>query len=305
MQVQTFKDDIEGEAQSRPSVVELVGNTPKIGIAEEASVSIRKPNWWVTTGNSSLQFTQNSISNNWYQGGESSISALIGLNIYAKYNNQEGIEWENSLEVNTNFASAPSDTCHNYLVTSDQLRLYSKLGIKAVSKWYYTISTELKTQLFNKYESNNMERKAAFLAPLDWSTSIGMDYKIEKEKYNLSIFLAPFTHSMRYVGGHKVNEVNYGLKEGQSVQHDFGSKVQLNFAWTIIPDIKVTSRVDYLTIYRWIRAEWETKVDFILTKFLTAKLYILARYDDSAAPVHGDNYLQAMETFGLGFGYSW
>lgn len=304
MQSRVFQDNINKEVESRPSVTKLI-RKKHYNFNEEAGVVIHKPNWWVTTGSSSLQFTQNAISKNWYKGGESSTSVLLNLVLSAKYNDQQRVEWENLLEIKTNVSSAPSDTCHNFLITSDVLRLYSKLGVKAFSKWYYTISTELKTQLFNSYGTNSMERKAAFLAPLDWSTSIGMDYKLEKSKFKLSVFLAPLTHTMRYVGNSQVNETSYGLEEGKSVKHDFGSQVQTNFQWTIVTAVQLKTRLDYLTSYKWTRVEWETNVDFIFTKFLSARFYVLARYDDSAAPTVGDSYFQCTETLGFGLNYTW
>ena len=304
MQSRVFRDNIGKEVESRPSVTKLI-RKKHYNFDEEAGVVIHKPNWWVTTGSSSLQFTQNAISRNWYKGGESSTSVMLNLLLTAKYNDQQRVEWENLLEIKTNVSSAPSDTCHNFLITSDVLRLYSKLGVKAFSKWYYTISTELKTQLFNSYGSNSMERKAAFLAPLDWSTSIGMDYKLDKSKFNLSVFLAPLTYTMRYIGNKEVNETSYGLEEGASVKHDFGSQVQTNFQWTIVPAVKLKTRLDYLTSYKWTRVEWETNVDFIFTKFLSARFYVLARYDDSAAPTVGDSYFQCTETLGFGLNYTW
>ena len=304
MQSRVFHDNIGKEVESRPSVTKLM-RKKHYNFDEEAGVVIHKPNWWVTAGNSSLQFTQNSISKNWYKGGESSTSVMLNLLLSAKYNDQQRVEWENLLEIKTNVSSAPSDTCHNFLITSDVLRLYSKLGVKAFSKWYYTISTELKTQIFNSYGTNSMERKAAFLAPLDWSTSVGMDYKLDKSKFNLSVFLAPLTYTMRYVGDPDVNETSYGLTEGASVKHDFGSQVQTNFQWTIIPAVKLKTRLDYLTSYKWTRVEWETNVDFIFTKYLSARFYVLARYDDSAAPTVGDCYFQCTETLGFGLNYTW
>lgn len=300
----SYNDDIQKEASSKPSVTKLI-KKKHIDINEEAGVIIRKPNWWITSGSGSLQFSQNSISKNWYKGGESSNAVLINLLLKANYNDHVRVEWENLLEIKTNVNSAPSDTCHNFLVTSDQLRLYSKMGIKAFSKWYYTISTELKTQILNSYGKNSMDLKAAFLAPFDWSTSLGMDYKLEKSKYKLSVFLAPLTHTMRYIGNKKVSETSYGLDEGSTVKHNFGSQIQTNFEWTIISSIKWKTRLDYLTSYEWIRAEWENDINFILTRFLSAKLYVLARFDDGTKPTVGDNYLQATETLGFGFSYSW
>ncbi len=304
MQSRPFRDNINKEVSNRPSLTKLI-KRKHMEFDEEAEVIIHKPNWWITSGSGSLQFTQNSISKNWYKGGESSNSVMVNLSLNAKYNDQQRVEWENLLEIKTNISSAPSDTCHNFLVTNDLLRLYSKLGIKAVSKWYYTISTEFKTQMFHSYESNSYDMKASFFAPLDWSTSIGMDYKLSKSKINLSVFLAPLTYTMRYVGNSKVNETSYGLEEGKSVKHDFGSQIQTNFQWTIIPAVKLKTRLDYLTSYKWTRVEWETNVDFVFTSFLSAKFYVLARYDDGNAPTVGSSYFQATETLGFGLNYSW
>jgi hypothetical protein len=305
LKTKIFRDNIEKEAESKPSVVKLFTRENMRGIQEEASVVIHKPNWWYTGGNGSIQFTQNHISDNWYKGGESTHSAAVYMKLFANYNDREKLQWENLVEAKFAFNSSPSDTCHNYLVNNDMLRLYSKLGIQAVSKWYYTISTEFKTQFFNGYTANSDVLNVAFFAPLDWSTSIGMDYKLSKNTYNLSVFLAPFSHTMRYVGNSEVNETAYGLEEGASVKHDFGSQIQANLQWTVTSYIKLTSRLDYLTSYKWTRVEWENNIDFILNRFLSAKLYVLARYDDSTAPTVGTSYFQVNETLGFGFNYTW
>ena len=266
---------------------------------------VRRPNFWKCKGDYSFQFTQNYFSENWYQGGDNNYTMLALATMEANFNNKQKIQWDNKLEMRLGFRTSKTDEVHKLKTNDDLLRFTTKIGYKATAHWFYTLQVQAYTQFYPSYKDNSEEVSSDFLSPFNLVVSLGMDYKLDKSKFNLSVFLAPLTHTMRYVGNSQVNETSYGLEEGKSVKHDFGSQVQTNFQWTIVPAVKLKTRLDYLTSYKWTRVEWETNVDFIFTKFLSARFYVLARYDDSAAPTVGDSYFQCTETLGFGLNYAW
>jgi len=291
--------------ENHPDIIEEVAP-----VAEEAAVVpmdlyIEKPNFWTFSGDYNMQFMQNYVSSNWYKGGESNYSMLGAVVMQANYNNKQKLKWENKLEMKLGAQTSRGDTVHSFKVTTDLLRLTSKVGLQATKKWYYTLQVVGTTQMARSYGTNSTEVKADWFSPFTLNASIGMDYSVEwfKKKLKGSIHLAPFAVNWKYVDRLSLS-TRYGIDEGKHNLFDYGSEFTADLTWTISDNISWKTRMYGYTTYSRTEFEWENTFAFKFNRYITSNLFVYPRFDDNASYDDHHGYWQFKEYFSLGFTYS-
>lgn len=274
---------------------------------KESDVLVMRPNFWKKTASASVHFTQNGISDNWYQGGESTNALVSELRLTANYDDKQRVQFDNLMELKLGFITAPSDTMHHYKTNADLFHLKSKLGVKAFEKWFYTFEADFKTQFFPNYKTNTNDLVSSFLSPATLDLSLGMDYKLSKKKLTLSVMTAPLTYKFVYLKNDSIiNPSSFSVEPGHTTANLFGSKVEANMEWKITSDIKWRSKLDYFTTYEKVVANWENTFEFKLNRYLSTKLFLHARYDDGVTLAEDDDsYFQFKEMLTFGLSYTW
>ena len=274
----------------------------------EVNMLIMKPNFWKYSGSGKLKFTQHSVSDNWYTGGENTNALYSELNLSAKYDNKQGLEFENKLRLKLGFITAPSDTVHKYKTNSDEICFDSKLGIRAFKNLFYTVSLEVKTQFFPNYRTNSNTMVSNFLSPLQIKFSVaGLDYKYSKKKMSLSVLGSPLTYKHVYLKSNRIyNPSSFGVESGRSTANTYGSELTAKLNWKISPNITWDSKFVYFTTYEKVQASWENTFDFKLNRYWSTTLFIHPRFDDGVT-LTDDNrsYFQFKEMLTFGLSYSW
>lgn len=256
----------------------VVEDVPDIQV-EAVEPEVKKPNFWAFKGNGSMQFTQSYFSKNWYQGGENNYTMLSMLTLDANYNNQRKIQWDNKFEAQLGFQTSESST-PKFRPTSNLLRLTSNLGIKAIGNWNYSAQLQLQSQPYRGYKGGSEEIISDFLSPLYIRSSIGMDFNLKKKKFTGKLHLAPLSWVVTYV--HVDSRVTrYGIDEGHNTKHEWGPNIEATFDYKITKNISWHSRSYWFSNFELTRIELENTFNLTINKYLSAKLFINPRYEDT------------------------
>ena len=186
------------------------------------------------------------------------------------------------------FQTSHNDEEHKYKTNSDLLRLTNKIGLRAVKHWYYTLMLQSWTQFCKGYKANDKFVYSDFMSPFESLLSIGMDYQqsSKNNKFKINATLSPLALKFKYVGRSSLI-TSFGLDEGHHTKWDYGSNVTINYSWKIVNNIAWTGRIYYFTDYSKTQIEWENTFNLSINRYLSARLFLYPRYDDSRS--RGDN----------------
>ena len=246
------------------------------------------------------QITQNYVTDNWYQGGSSSFAALGIAKGQISYI-RERFTWENFGEWRMGGSTVSADTLHKMNTTDDMFKIYSKANLRIVPKLFTSLSVELDTRLFPTYKSNSMELKSAPFSPLRFTAAFGIDYKPVKD---LSLSFSPVSYKLIHIADKRVNPTDYGLEEGQFTQHNIGSSIRLEYLWKPVREFALETKFYMYTNYHNVDLDLEVNADFIINRWLSARLMLHPRYDTSVI-MEGDKCakIQFRELLSLGFAH--
>ena len=261
--------------------------------------NMRSP--WRREATLMLQISQNYMTANWYQGGSSSFAGLGIAKGQISYIS-ERFTWENFGEWRIGASTVSADSLHKINTTDDMFRIYSKANLRIVPKLFTSVSAEIETRLLPTYQANSNMLKSAPFSPFRFNAAFGIDYKPVK---NLSISVSPVSYKMIHImDTARVLPTDYGLEAGQRTQHNIGSSVRIEYTWKPVREVALESKFYFYTNYHDVELDLEVNCDFIITRFMSARLILHPRYDTSVI-MQGDTHakIQFRELLSIGFAH--
>ncbi len=287
-------------------IVETVTGPAEVPTIQAEEVKKRH---WIRQFNVSLQFSQAYVSPNWYQGGSNNLN-MLGQIYYNVKLNQEyhpKLLFETTAQYKLGMNNAPDDKVRSYNINEDIFQVNSTFGVKAMRRWYYSLTGQFKTQLLNSYEANSTNLTSGFLSPGDLTVGAGMTYNYanKNKTFTFDANISPLSYNLRICTSDRLNHEAYDIRQNRKTASKFGSNVELKAYWKICYNIYLRSRLYTFTDYHNVQTDWENTVVFEINKFLTTQIFCHLRYDTATPPVEDSKWrkLQLKEILSIGFAY--
>ena len=272
--------------------------------------------YWTSSFESSLRFSQNYVSPNWYKEGTSNMNILT-KNLFQYDYARDRIQVKNLLQIDVSVYTASDDSLRNYKFGDNLLRFYSNFGYRAFSKWFYTLDGEFKAPLFTNYKKSTTIKQVALFSPFIVNVGLGMKYDLEKKfrtrgrSLKLAVNVAPISYTYMYSLDNAIDRSPHGFPKDatgayEHVLHKIGSTVRMDILLKPNRNVTWKSRLYYNTTYKNVLAEFENSLDMAISRFFSTMINVYLRFDDSVTKTPGyDSYVQTNEILSFGFSYKW
>lgn len=302
-------------------------NNERIEKLKAEITALKPPVYWEKGGFSSLNFNTVGLSN-WAAGGVQANSVTALGNLYANYAKNK-VNWLNNLDLAYGLIQNEGE---KFRKNEDKIDYLTKYGYKAKNNLSYAALANFKSQFQPGYDfgdpSEDRPVISRFLAPAFVNLSLGLDYKFTKW---ISVYISPAAGKFTIVADDSIAAKNIYIPsktDAQGIQFykddfraEFGAFVNVLVNKEIGKNINLKSRLDLFNNYtdkntanrKNIDVNWETMVNFKLTKFIGASLFTHLIYDnDIEVPTEfdlNDNAIaygprtQFKHVLGIGFSY--
>lgn len=267
---------------------------------------------WLHVVNGALQFSQAYISDNWYQGGNNHLALLINFLWDVQLNPvyHPKLLFQSTLSYKLGLNSTEEDKYHKYSISQDIFQYNLKFGYKATHNWYYSFTTQFKTQLLNNYPKDSESRIASFLTPADLNLGIGMTYSKQnaRKTWQFNASIAPLSYNLKTAIDPKVDHTLFNIPQTAKTSSEIGSNAELTFNWKIGSMVTYKTRLFLFTDYSYGMGDWENTVNIQFSRFFSTQIYANLRYDSSVdksvAPKWNRWMLKEILSVGLSYTFS-
>jgi hypothetical protein len=263
--------------------------------------------YWKINGNTSLNFSQVSLTN-WSEGGDGSVAGafLFGITANQKKNKHY---WDNSFSLEYGLTKTNSESARKSI---DQIYLSSKYGYEIGKPWYLSTLFDFKTQMAKGFNyPNDSVFISKFMAPGYMNLALGFDYKPND---NLSLMLSPVSGKFTFVMDDTLSAAGaFGVTPGKRFRAEFGAYVKFAYVRkSLIKNVDFQTRLDLFSNYlknpQNIDINWNMKFDMKISKYLATTFETTLKYDDDTKYIDGKGVKHGARTqlkqfLGVGFTY--
>jgi hypothetical protein len=285
-----------------------------IKFTEADTTAREKPSYHSFHGKNLLTVSQVSYSNSWESGGVPSITLRGASNLVYTYN-------KNLIYFQSVFDGAYAmawEEENSAVKKEDRFSFTNTFGLRTSKKssLYYITMIDLKSQFAPGYPSATDKTIISRLfSPAYLTTSLGVSYKHKDE---LSITLAPVSGRFVFVLDTTIaNKGLYEVKDGETVKTDMGCYASIIYTKNFLKNFSFNTKLEMFSNYTDeplnIDIDWEHKLGFKITSYLTAEFYVRMVYKDKSrfselladgSTVLRGPRLQVNESFNIGLTYA-